>query len=196
MMKKIMLVAFVATMFVGIGNVAAQKAERTIHAWEIELGGGVTSATEKLNFDKTQPGWTALVEARYNFRSIPLDLGLHADGAVLNRQNEPIEGLKQLKEAKFASITGLAVADVNFLRTKGVSFFVGVGVGYGMLISDFQKVSQIKDIDKLGCFCVMPRAGLEIAHHVRATLYYKQLKKGQNHYGLNVGVVFGGGKIK
>ena len=40
----------------------------------------------------------------------------------------------------------------------------------------------------------MPRVGFEIAHHVRATLYYKQLKKGQNHYGANIGIVLGGGK--
>ena len=82
------------------------------------------------------------------------------------------------------------------LRTKGFSLFVGVGVGYGMLISDFQKIEHIKDVDKLGCFCVMPRVGFEIAHHVRATLYYKQLKTGQNHFGANLGIVLGGGKKK
>lgn len=193
MMKKLLFVVAFMAFAVGINEASAQ-AGRVVRPWEIEFGGGITSPTEKLHFDKTKPGWTALAEVRYNFRRRSIDLGLHVDGAVLNRQSQPIEGLKELKEAKFASLTGLIVGDVNFFRSKGLSFFAGVGVGYGMLISDFQKVSQIKDIDKVGCFCVMPRVGFEIAHHVRATLYYKQLKKGQNHYGANIGIVLGGGK--
>lgn len=190
---KTLCMAIAAMIFVGIYDAAAQRDSGDIRALEVELGGGITSPTEKLKFDKNQPGWTAVAELRYNFKKLPLDVGLHVDGAVLNRKNEPIEGAQELKNAKFASITGLAVADWNFRQDKNFSIFVGVGVGYGMLISDFQKVSEIKDIDKLGCFCVMPRVGIELFHHARATLYYKQLKKGQNHYGVNVGIVFGGG---
>lgn len=196
MKSKFLVVALLAMTFVGIFDAAAQKKARVIRAFEVELGGGIVSPTEKLNFDKNRLGWTAVVELRYNFKNLPLDLGIHADGAVLNRKNEPIEGVKELKEAKFASINGLAVADLNMFRTKGFSLFVGVGVGYGMMISDFQKIEHIKDVDKLGSFCVMPRVGFEVAHHVRATLYYKQLKKEQNHFGVNLGVVFGGGKKK
>ena len=196
MKSKFLVIALLAMTFVGVLDATAQKKERVIRAFEVELGGGIASPTEKLNFDKNNLGWTAVAELRYNFKNLPLDLGIHVDGAVLNRKNEPIEGVKELKEAKFASINSLAVADLNMFRTKGFSLFVGVGVGYGMLISDFQKIEHIKDVDKLGCFCVMPRVGFEIAHHVRATLYYKQLKTGQNHFGANLGIVLGGGKKK
>ncbi|MBR7182565.1 MAG: hypothetical protein IKD41_01065, partial [Alistipes sp.] len=90
----------------------------------------------------------------------------------------------------------LAVVDFNLRRAKNFSIFVGCGVGYGMLINDIEKISEIGDIDKLGCFCVMPRVGVELFHHLRATLYYKNLKTEQSHFGVNLGVVFGGGKKK
>lgn len=194
MKRKILFIAAIATMVFGIGQVSAQ--ERVVRAVELELGGGIITPTDKLHFDKNHPGWTADVELRYNFKKLPLDIGLHVDGAALNRESNPIQNVQELREVKFASITGLAVADLNIWRTKGFSLFAGVGVGYGMLINDFKNISNIKDVDKLGCFCVMPRVGLEIAHHFRATLYYKQLKKEQNHFGVNVGIVLGGGKLK
>ena len=194
MKSKILFIVAMAAMGFGIGKVSAQNS--SINTFEFEIGGGIISPTEKLNFDKNNPGWTADVELRYNFKKLPLDIGLHVDGAVLNRESNPIQNVQELRNAKFASITGLAVADLNILRSKGFSIFAGVGVGYGMLINDFKNVKHIKDVDKLGCFCVMPRVGIEIAHHFRASLYYKQLKKEQNHFGVNIGIVFGGGKIK
>lgn len=192
MKNRILTIALLSAMLLGIGQVSAQ--ERVVRAIELELGGGIITPTSKLHFDKNHPGWNANLEVRYNFKSLPLDLGLHVDGAALNRELNPIQNIQELREVKFASITTLAVLDVNIWRAKGISLFGGVGVGYGMLINDFQKITHIKDVDKLGCFCVMPRVGIEIIHRVRATLYYKQLKKEQNHFGLNLGVVIGGGK--
>ncbi len=195
MRTKFLVIAVMAMTFVGICDASAQKT-RTVRALEVELGGGIATPTDKLHFDKNQLGWNALVELRYNFKTIPIDLGLHVDGAVLNRKSEPIENVQELKEAKFASLNCMAVADLNMFRAKGFSLFVGVGVGYGMLLNDFKKIEHLKDVDRLGCFCVMPRLGFEIAHHVRATIYYKQLKKEQNHFGVNLGIVLGGGKKK
>ena len=116
MKSKFLVIALLAMTFVGVLDATAQKKEREIRAFEVELGGGIASPTEKLNFDKNHLGWTAVAELRYNFKNLPLDLGIHVDGAVLNRKNEPIEGVQELKEAKFASINGLAVADLNMFR--------------------------------------------------------------------------------
>lgn len=199
MKAKVLIIALLAVMAVGVQNASAQKV-RKVRAIEVEIGGGIVTPTDKLKFDENKLGWNAQVELRYNFKHLPLDLGLHVDGALLGRegdiQNSNLESIEDIKTVHFASMTGLAVVDFNLRRAKNFSIFVGCGVGYGMLINDIEKISEIGDIDKLGCFCVMPRVGVELFHHLRATLYYKNLKTEQSHFGVNLGVVFGGGKKK
>ena len=200
MKAKVLIIALLAVMAVGVQNASAQKV-RKVRAIEVEIGGGIVTPTDKLKFDKNKLGWNAQVELRYNFKHLPLDLGLHVDGALLSREGKTIQdagigSVEDIKSVNFASMTGLAVVDFNLRRAKNFSIFVGCGVGYGMLINDFEKISEIGDIDKLGCFCVMPRVGVELFHHLRATLYYKNLKTEQSHFGVNLGIVFGGGKKK
>lgn len=199
MKAKVLIIALLAVMAVGVQNASAQKV-RKVRAIEVEIGGGIVTPTDKLKFDENKLGWNAQVELRYNFKHLPLDLGLHVDGALLGRegdiQNSSLESIEDIKTVHFASMTGLAVVDFNLRRAKNFSIFVGCGVGYGMLINDIEKISEIGDIDKLGCFCVMPRVGVELFHHLRATLYYKNLKTEQSHFGVNLGIVFGGGKKK
>ena len=200
MKAKVLIIALLAVMAVGVQNASAKKV-RKVRAFEVEIGGGIVTPTDKLKFDKNKLGWNAQVELRYNFKHLPLDLGLHVDGALLSREGKTIQdagigSVEDIKSVNFASMTGLAVVDFNLRRAKNFSIFVGCGVGYGMLINDIEKISEIGDIDKLGCFCVMPRVGVELFHHLRATLYYKNLKTEQSHFGVNLGVVFGGGKKK
>ena len=200
MKAKVLIIALLAVMAVGVQNASAQKV-RKVRAIEVEIGGGIVTPTDKLKFDKNKLGWNAQVELRYNFKHLPLDLGLHVDGALLSREGKTIQdagigSVEDIKSVNFASMTGLAVVDFNLRRAKNFSIFVGCGVGYGMLINDIEKISEIGDIDKLGCFCVMPRVGVELFHHLRATLYYKNLKTEQSHFGVNLGIVFGGGKKK
>lgn len=200
MKAKVLIIALLAVMAVGVQNASAQKV-RKVRAIEVEIGGGIVTPTDKLKFDENKLGWNAQVELRYNFKHLPLDLGLHVDGALLSREGKTIQdagigSVEDIKSVNFASMTGLAVVDFNLRRAKNFSIFVGCGVGYGMLINDIEKISEIGDIDKLGCFCVMPRVGVELFHHLRATLYYKNLKTEQSHFGVNLGIVFGGGKKK
>lgn len=200
MKAKVLIIALLAVMAVGVQNASAKKV-RKVRAFEVEIGGGIVTPTDKLKFDKNKLGWNAQVELRYNFKHLPLDLGLHVDGALLSREGKTIQDAgigsgEDIKSVNFASMTGLAVVDFNLRRAKNFSIFVGCGVGYGMLINDIEKISEIGDIDKLGCFCVMPRVGVELFHHLRATLYYKNLKTEQSHFGVNLGIVFGGGKKK
>lgn len=219
MKAKFLFIAILAAMFVCTQTVSAQtvgneitttstkkaKKPRQIRAFEFELAGGIVSPTEKLSFDKNNLGWTAQGELRYNFKRLPLDFGVHVDGALFNREGQRLttaEDLKGIATAKFTSITGLGVVDVNLLRTKAFSIFFGCGVGYGMLLSDIREIQNVKDIDQKGSFCVMPRAGIELFRHLRATFYYKHFEVGgvkdlsQDHYGVSLGVVFGGGKKK
>lgn len=204
-MKLRFLLLSLAVICMGVQFVSAQTTTtvtptsntRQIRALEVEIGGGIVTPTQKLNFDKNNLGWTAEAELRYNFKKLPLDLGIHVDGALFSRSGEQLnttDDLKNIAKAKFTSLTTLAVVDINFWRAKNFSLFVGCGVGYGMLINDMRDIDNIKDIDRMGCFCAMPRVGFELFRHVRATLYYKYLKTEQNHFGASIGIVFGGGK--
>ena len=55
---------------------------RDVGAVEFEIGGGIVSPTERLDFDKNHLGFNAQAELRYNFQELPFDIGLHVD--VLN----------------------------------------------------------------------------------------------------------------
>jgi opacity protein-like surface antigen len=194
-MKLRTIFTIVAALCFGMQLSTAQS--RDVAALEFEIGGGIVSPTEQLDFDKNHLGFNAQAELRYNFQELPLDIGLHVDGALFKRDGKQFDtkqDLWKLASAQFTSFTGMAVIDVNAWRAKGFSLFLGCGAGYGMLISDVKNISNIKDIDRMGCFCIMPRVGVELLRHFRATLYYKHLKKEQNHFGLSVGFVFGGGR--
>ena len=43
-------------------------------------------------------------------------------------------------------------------------------------------------------FCLMPRFGIELFHHLRVTFNYKLEEKANRHFNISVGVVFGGGR--
>lgn len=199
MKAKVLLIVMLVALCAGTQTVSAQTKVRKVRALELEVGGGIVTPTETFGFDKNNLGWNAQGELRYNLKHLPLDVGIHVDGALFNRDGKSFdtaEDLKDIATAKFTSVTGLGVVDLNIGRTKGISLFIGCGVGYGMLISDLSEINKVEDIDRMGCFCVMPRVGIELFHHIRATLYYKNLKTEQSHFGASIGIVFGGGNKK
>ena len=87
MKAKVLIIALLAVMAVGVQNASAQKV-RKVRAIEVEIGGGIVTPTDKLKFDENKLGWNAQVELRYNFKHLPLDLGLHVDGALLGREGD------------------------------------------------------------------------------------------------------------
>ena len=196
--------ALLAAMFVG-----AQSAEAKVRSWEAEVGVGATTATNKLQFDKNTVGWNVLGEVRRNFGVLPIDLGLRVDGNVFSRK---YEALDDVLKTQFSSVNAMALADLNLFREKKLSLFVGLGLGYGWLSQEPIKGEKIDGIidavdtykvaRETSSFVCMPRVGIEICHHVRATLYYKvyaaskeykDLAAGQGHFGLSLGFVLGGG---
>lgn len=105
----------------------AQTQGHSIGRFEGEIGAGLVYGTNKLIFDKINPGATFYAEARYNFKEIPLDLGLQFGGTIFHRESD------KAGQLKFMSWTYMALTDYNFLRLRKVSFFAGVGVGYASL---------------------------------------------------------------
>lgn len=176
----------------------AQTHGHSIGCFEGEIGAGLVFGTDKLNFDKINPGATFYVEARYNFKEIPLDLGLQIGGTIFHRESD------KTGQLKFKSWTYMALTNYNFYRMRKVSFFAGVGFGYASLENTAPIVfdnSQpnwggFNTGDKKGSFCFMPRIGVELFHHLRITAAYKLAEKANSHFDLTVGVVFGCGSKK
>ena len=86
----------------------------------------------------------------------------------------------------------------NFRRSKNILFFAGMGLGLAshenaapiILIGD-----NSYDIGgSSSSFCLMPRFGIELFHHLRVTFNYKLEEKANRHFNISVGVVFGGGR--
>ena len=201
MNRKLMIVALMAMLFVGV-----QSADAQVRKWEAEIGVGGISPTNKLEFDKNTLGWNVLVEARRNLNMLPLDLGLRVDGNVFKREYKSLE---DLKNTQFKSFNAMAVADLNLFRKSKIQVFVGCGLGYGWLANQVYEIGKadgtLDTVDKVkdawnskSALVAMPRVGVELFHHLRATLYYKVpadkvLVKEQGHFGLSLGVVLGGG---
>lgn len=159
---------------------------RDVGAVEVELSVGLATAANSMpRFGESHEGVDAGVEVRYNFAAAPVDLGLSLSVCTMSR-GDNIANIVQ--SYKFVSESLLLTSDYNFLQGRSVSPFVGLGVGVAWCDIN-------ADGSKHGThFALMPRAGVELSHHVRITLGYKIFEKANNHLVLSVGFAFGGGK--
>lgn len=177
---------------------AQDKSTYSVGCIEGEVGAGVVFGTDKLGFDKINPGAVCYAEIRHNFRKLPLDAGLHVAGTIFHRESD------KAGQLKFKSWSFIAVTDYNFLQKSKVSFFAGAGVGYAssehsapIVFDDSQpNWGGFSTGGKKGAFCFMPRAGVELFHHLRVTAAYKLADKANSHFDLTIGVAFGGGLRK
>ena len=159
---------------------------------EVEVGGGMVFGADKLNFDKVETGGMGFGEVRYNFRHLPVDVGVQVAGNVFDRWT------KEAGNLGFTSVNCLVVSDYNFWREKNISLFAGLGLG----LAWHENAAPITNISGHGyevggsnkSFCFMPRVGVEIAQHLRLTASYLIEEKANRHFSLTLGVVFGGGR--
>lgn len=176
----------------------AENPDKRVRSIEVEIGVGIVVGAGKLNFDKAKTGGMGFGEIRYNFRHLPIDVGVQVAGNVFHRWS------KNAGDLGFTSVNCIAVADYNFFREKKVSFFAGVGFGYASLettapirFDDSQPNwgGFIEDGEK-SAICFMPRIGVEFFHRLRLTFDYKLEEKANRHCNVSIGVVFGGGRRK
>lgn len=161
-----------------------------------EIGGGLSFGADRLNFDRSNPGAAFYAEARYNVQLLPLDVGVQVGGTIFHRESD------HAGQLKFRSWNVMAVADYNFRRQRNVSFFAGAGVGYAFLDNSAPVVFDDTQSNwggfstgsRSGSLCFMPRIGVELFHHLRVTFDYKLQERANRHFGLSLGVVFGGGR--
>jgi opacity protein-like surface antigen len=123
-------------------------------------------------------GLLSSVELRYNFRSVPMDVGVMSMLDIRGGDCELCNGSWE------NNLSFLAVADYNFRRGKRVSYFAGVGVG-----ATFYDANTTK-------LCFMPRVGMEFFNRLRLTMAYMAGPNAKNTLNLTLGVAIGGGRKK
>ena len=156
-----------------------------VKTFEFELKLGATVPTQKFIGSKTI-GPQMGMEARWNLKRLPLDIGteLYIGSAV--RQSP------ELYDMSNRTVALSAVADYNFNRGSMVSPFVGAGIS---LLSFFDVVEGSYGEESSGFVgCFTPRVGVELWRHVRFTLEYRICREGYSTAGLSIGYVFGGGR--
>lgn len=121
-------------------------------------------------------GLLSSVELRYNFRSVPMDVGVMSMNDIRAGDCELCNGSWE------NNLSFLAVTDYNFRRGNKVSYFVGAGVGTTFYGADATKL------------CFMPRVGMEFFNRIRLTMAYMVGPKAKNTLNMTLGVAIGGGR--
>ena len=131
-------------MFCTVGQQAAAEGKAArVKALEVEIGVGMISPTNKIDFDKNKVGYNILAELRYNFKSYPFDIGLRLDGNTFNRELKVNEDM-----LKFRSLCAMAVFDCNINRKGIISPFLGVGIGGGVVSNEAMKIKDVTNDEK------------------------------------------------
>ena len=189
-MKKLKII------IIGILAIVALKANAQIpvRAFEFEISGG--SSYPLGDFPGEEKfGETYNLELRYNFKKIPMDIGLDFNSTSIERANayNPEPGKKTVLALNNKTLS--LTTSYNFRRGKNISPFIGVGLG----ISAYDTFSWFGIYpflrNELG-LTFAPRIGIEIYRHFRLTMDVRLLNKRYNAICLRMGVIIGGGKKK
>ena len=172
-MKRLLFVLFVLLPMCSF----AQEVEVRRVEGSISLG---ASFFEDSFYESTagEIGLLSSVELRYNFRSVPMDVGVMSMMDIRGGDCELCNGSWE------GDLSFLAVTDYNFHRGRKVSYFVGAGVGATFYNADTTKL------------CVMPRVGMEFFNRMRLTMAYMAGPNAKNTLNLTLGVAIGGGRKK
>lgn len=171
------------------GIVQAQEA-REAGKFEGEIGAGIPFLGKKYG-GTFEPGWAAYAEGRYNFRSIPVDIGLKFQTGEFYRTWD-----RAAFNGDYRFYTASVVSHYNFRRTKNVSPFVGCGVGVSVFTAHYYDFEVIDCKEHDFAACIAPRIGIEFFHHVRLSAAYLLMNKQYGNMEVSIGVVLGGGRRK
>lgn len=163
---------------------------RLVQMFEFEIRGGLTMPLGGYHGGDNDVGLSLGLELRYNTEEQPWDCGafLQLDAASRNfySQNHPGYVGVQTNRIWAYGITG----DYNFKQGYRVNPFVGMGVGIASL--DQEGDSKYKNITSTETFVFMPRAGVELFHHIRLTAHCMIVRRGFHTAALTIGFVIGG----
>lgn len=163
---------------------------RLVQMFEFEGRAGLTLPLGGYHGGNNQVSMSFGLELRYNTEELHWDCGafLQLDGAMryFDMPNLPGGYWQQTNRTWAYGITG----DYNFRQGYRVNPFVGMGVGIASL--DQEGDSKYKNITSTETFVFMPRAGVELFHHIRLTAHCMIVRRGFHTAALTIGFVIGG----
>ncbi len=182
-------------------NSIVAMAQSKVKSLEGEIAFVGVKASRNMIFDQSRPGIGATGELRYNFRSLPVDIGIQGRGQIWDRRSLSESTSDEYKFAgekmNYMSANVLLVSDYNFRQGESVSFFIGAGVGMAFFEenSSLKRVAYSTYVSDGGSnsFCFMPRVGAEFFNRLRLTLFYQFEDKANECFGLQIGLSIGGG---
>ena len=178
-MKRIILLMSI----LGI-SVMGHAQSQPVKVFEFGPSVGITYGLDN-NPGSKQIGPALGLEARWNLRRVPIDLGVQLSlGSAVSSYNDDDLSCRTSHLFHF-------VADYNFNRGAKVSPFVGLTMGLNGY--DVVEGELNDDSDGSGGFGFCPRAGVELWRHLRLTLSCNVARNHYNYLGFNVGYAFGGG---
>lgn len=168
-----------------------------VRRFEGEIGVGLVNGVNSFVLDDCSVGPRIYGELRYNFHTLPIDVGLQASGSFFHREAD-----SQAERLKSKSFNVMAVADYNFFRGRTISLFAGVGVGLGVLEMSYPISIKESNAHWAGYStgegknkpCFSPRIGVELFNHLRLSVHYVVEERANNHIGFSIGGVIGGGR--
>lgn len=163
---------------------------RLVQKFEFEARGGFTIPLGGYHGGNQYGSMTLGLELRYNTEELPWDCGvfLQLDGASRHYDiPERPDGYRlQTNRTLAYGITG----DYNFRQGYRVNPFVGIGIGCGSY--DQVGNSLYQNVTPATTFVFMPRAGVELFHHLRLTAHCMIVRRGFHTAAIAIGVVIGG----
>lgn len=165
--------------------------------WEFDyINYGFTGGQETLYLNLT-------MALRYNFDTPLVDVGGEFTmGATPHDRYDPLELTKgTILKRSFFMLS--PVAHYNFRRGKNASFYVGIGLGFGLgtkqifegcTVDPEGNVLEEFNTDKYFVAALTPRAGVELFRHFRIGMHLRIPTDGEVTVGPSMSVTLGGGK--
>ena len=191
-------------LILSITRLSAQTVESTekiksipVKHWEFDYfnyGVSAGQGTAYLNFS---------MALRYNFDTPLVDVGGEFTmGATPHDRYDPLE-LKKGTTLKRTYFMLSPVAHYNFRRGKNASFYVGIGLGFGLAtkqvfegctVDPEGNILEELNTDKYFVAALTPRVGVELFRHFRVGIQLRIPTDGEVTVGPTISVTFGGGK--
>lgn len=163
---------------------------RLVQMFEFEGRTGVTMPLGGYRGGNNEASMTFGLELRYNVEKLHWDCGVFLQLDAANRHfdipNRPNGYWHQTNRTWAYGITG----DYNFKQGYQINPFVGIGVGAASI--DQVGSLDCQTVSAENAFILMPRAGIELFHHIRLTAHCMIVRRGFHTAAIAIGVVIGG----
>lgn len=185
---KLTTTAFICCMLCTVLAYAAEP--QLVQQFEFGVNAGLTVPLGGYHGGDLSGSVTLGLELRYNVEDMPWDCGLilQTDGATRHyKMEDGSKGYTSQTNATWAyGVTGA----YNFRQGHRINPFIGAAVCIGSY--DQEGDGTRKNVTPGETLVFMPRAGIELFHHIRLTTHCMIVRHGFHTAGLAIGFVIGG----